>query len=99
MDILNNIWNVISTPNMDLVNILCVFLIFIEAPLTFYFISTIFKFTYTNKQKYIYITLSALITIINTFIIPNPFNIILNYLMNIFIIYFIFRLSFKQVTQ
>ncbi len=94
MDILNNIWNVISTPNMDLVNILCVFLIFIEAPLTFYFISTIFKFTYTKKQKYIYITLSALITIINKFIIPNPFNIILNYLMNIFIIYFIFRLSF-----
>ena len=95
MDILNNIWNVISTPNMDLINIIFIFLItIIEAPLTFFFLSTVFKFNYSKKQKYTYIILSALITIINKFIIPNPFNIILNYLMNIFIIYFIFRLSF-----
>ena len=94
MDILNNIWIAISTPNEGLINIICIFLLFIESPLTFHLISTFFRFTYTKKQKYIYIFLAAFITILSKFVLPTPFNIILNYIANILIIYFIFRLNF-----
>lgn len=95
MDILNNIWNAISTPNQYLVNVSFIFLIsFIEIPLTFFIISTIFKLTCTKKQKYCYIILAAIVSLLSMFMIPNPFNIVFNYITNFIIIHFIFKIDF-----
>ena len=95
MNVLSNLWMAISTPNELLINILSIpITLVIESPLTFYLINTAFKFNYTKKQKYIYIIFTACITILNKFVVPTPFNIILNYLANILIIHFIFRLNF-----
>ena len=95
MDILNSIWMAISTPNENLINICFVFFIsFIEAPLTFFLIDSVFNLTYTKKQKYIYIILTAIISLFSMFIISSPFNIVFNYIFSFVIIHFIFKINF-----
>ncbi len=92
MDILNNIWIAISTPNEALVKVLLgFFAFFIEAPLSFSLINNIFSFTHSKKKKYIYIFLSGIIALLSMFILPEPFNIVFNYIMNFIFLYFIFK--------
>ena len=80
MNILNNLWLAISTPNEILVNICVSFLIvFIEAPLSFALIDNLLKLSCTKIQKYIYIFSIAIVAILTTFLIPWPYNIIFNY--------------------
>lgn len=94
MDILNNIWTAISTPNEGLINICFVFLnIFIEAPLTFYLIRNAFNITCNKIKKYIYILVTAIISLLTMFLIDWPYNVILNYVSAFIIIYFVFKMN------
>lgn len=95
MNILNNLWLAISTPHEILVNICVSFLIiFIEVPLSFGLIDSIFKLDCTKKQKYIYISSVALIAIMANFFIPWPHNILFNYITAFLILYFVMKLNF-----
>lgn len=94
MNILNNLWLAISTPNEELVKIVCVFLLFIETPLSFSLINNVFNLSCTKKQKYLYISVTACIAAIATLFISWPFNIILNYITAFLILYFVIKLSF-----
>ena len=94
MNILNNLWLAISTPNEELIRIICVFLLFIEAPLSFSLINNVFNLSCTKKQKYLYISVTACIAAIATLFISWPFNIILNYITAFLILYFVIKLSF-----
>lgn len=90
----SNIWNAISTPNEQLINICFVFLcIFIEVPLMLALIINTFKIKCSKKQKYIYILITATISLLAMFLLDSPYNVILNYLSAFFIIYFIFKMS------
>lgn len=51
MNILNNLWLAISTPNEELVKIVCVFLLFIEAPLSFSLINNVFNLSCTKSKN------------------------------------------------
>ena len=94
MEFLNTIWNAVSTPNQTIINIFSIFAAyFIEIPLTFLLITSILKLNYTKKQKYIYIISVATITLINMFVLQNPFNIVFNYISNFAIIYLIFHID------
>ena len=88
---LNNIWISISTPNPGLIKILSIILVFIEIPLTLYLLTSIFNFTASKKQKIFYIATSITVSIISMFCIPNPFNIVFNYISSFIIIYAIFK--------
>lgn len=94
MDILNSIWTAISTPNEDLVNIICILLLFFEAPLSYGLISNIFNIDFTKKQKILYISVTAFIAVIATLFMDWPFNIILNYASAFIILLFVLRLNF-----
>ena len=95
MNILNDLWLAISTPHEILVNICVSFLIiFIEVPLSFGLIDSIFKLDCTKKQKYIYISSVALVAIMANFFIPWPHNILFNYLTAFLILYFVMKLNF-----
>ena len=96
MNILNNLWLAISTPNEELVRIICVFLLFIEAPLSFSLINNVFNLSCTKKQKYLYISVTACIAAIATLFISWPFNIVLNYITAFLILYFVMKLSFVK---
>lgn len=97
MNILNNLWLAVSTPNATLINIFLIFsLFFIETPLTFFIICNIFNLNYTKKQKFIYIICTNFMALLGMSIFKNPFNIFFNYLCNFIIIYFTFKLGFLK---
>lgn len=83
MEILNNIWTAITTPNIQLLNIITIPIYFIEATLTMYLFLSIINLSSTRRQRIIYILLISLISIFTMLIIPNPFNIFINYFMTI----------------
>ena len=87
MDILNNIWTAISTPNEKLVTFICFLLLFIEAPLSFSLIKNIFNIKCIKKQKIIYVLTTAIVAILATLFTNFPYNIILNYVTAFIILY------------
>ena len=94
MELLNNVWTALSTPNEELINIFAaVLLVVAEMPLTFSLITTVFKLEYCKKDFFIYVIISSLIALLSTYLLPWPFNIIINYIGTIILIRFIFKLN------
>ena len=94
MNLLNNIWVALSSPNQALSSICISFLLlFIEAPLSLHLTLNLFDIKATKKQSYLYIIIISTISILSTFIIESPFNVILNYAAGFLIFYFVFKLN------
>ena len=93
MEFFNNIWVALSTPNEILMNILLIPAGIIESILTLYIFTSILNIQTTNKQKIIYVLSSTIVSLLNTYIIPNPFNIFVNYLLSTLLIILIFKIS------
>lgn len=94
MDVFNNIWSTLITPNETFINICFIFLnTFIESPLTLYLILNLFDFKVTKKKSFSYIIVFSILSILSIYIINSPFNIILNYIFSFLIFYFIFKLT------
>lgn len=96
MEILNNIWTILNTPNQELVNILLIPIGIIEIFLTMLLFLSIFNIKATKKQKITYVILSYIISLLSVSVIPNPLNILFNYLMFIIISHYIFKISFLK---
>lgn len=79
MEILNNIWNAFRTENETLIKIISVPCTFIEIYLTFRLFTAILKTEYTKKQLYVYVVSVSLLSIITSIIIPEPYNVFINY--------------------
>lgn len=94
MNILNNIWLALSTPNEELVQIACIFLLFIEAPLSFALINTTLKLSCNIKQKYIYIFSIAVVAILSTLVVPWPYSVVFSYAAAFIVLYFIMKIGF-----
>ena len=98
MELLNNVWTALSTPNEELINIFAaVLLVVAEAPLTFQLIVTVFKLDYSKKDFIVYVATSSAIALFSTYLVPWPFNIVINYGCTLFLIYFIFKLNILKV--
>lgn len=98
MEILNNIWMALSTPNERLVNILTIPLFFVENFLIMTIFISILNIQVSNKQKIEYTLLMSFASILSTYIILEPFNIFFNYFMMILLAYKIFKFSFLKST-
>ncbi len=79
MEILNNLWNALSTENELIIKLNGIPSTFIEIYLSFCFFTIILKYNYTKKQKYLYIISVSVISIISSFVIPEPYNVFINY--------------------
>ena len=94
MDMLNNIWIAISTPNELIINIYSKYIgTFIEAGLSLYLIKNLFGINATKKQNLLYIIIFSIISILSISVIQAPFNVILNYIAGFLIFYFVFKLN------
>ena len=93
MEILNNIWTLLITPNEFNVKLIMIPLTFIEIYAEMLMFLTIFNVTTTRAKKYIYVILTSLINIINGFIMPNPFNVFANYISYFILILLIFKMT------
>lgn len=98
MEILNNIWLALSTPNEGLTNILVVFMGIFENILSMELFLAILKISSNKKQKIIYLILFSLVCLTTKYIITNPYNVFINYIINIILLCYIFKLSiFKSI--
>ena len=91
MEMLNNIWIALSTENLELVKIVTSPLILVENYLILALFVNLLNIPATKKQKFLYVILSSLCSIINIFFISEPFNVILNYVILYSLIYIIFK--------
>ena len=93
MEILNNIWVALSTPNPELLNILYIPLSVIENFLIFLIFVSILKISYSKKQLFTYLLTMSIIVFLNLLFVPAPIKNFLNYFFMIILIYLIFRQS------
>ena len=91
MEILNNIWVALSTPNENLLNILSIPLYFVEAFLTMYLFLNVIGINSSKKQRITYIVVFPVLGLLTMKLIPNPFNIYINYLVMFTLICTIFK--------
>lgn len=93
MEILNNIWMALSTPNVIIMNIIYLVGGTLENFLTMHLFLSIFNISSTKKQKTIYVIFITIVSIFNIYIIPSPINFIINYIIMVLLIHYIFKLS------
>lgn len=93
MEILNNLWMAISTPNEVLLNLLLIPAGIIENFLIMTLFTTLINLNTTKKKKILYVSATTIISLINMNLIKNPFNILLNYFIMIIIAYKIFKVN------
>lgn len=98
MEILNNLWMAISTPNEVLMNIIAVPATLIENLLTILLFSAILNINTTSKQKILYVISMGLVSLFSMYFIPSPYNIFFNFAFVIGLTYFIFKVSFLKST-
>ena len=96
MEVLNNIWIAISTPNEGLLNILLIPAGILENLLIMYLFLSILGICASRKQKITYVVLMSCISLTSMYIIPNPFNIVFNYIIMLILSYTIFKFSFLK---
>ena len=96
MELLNNIWTALTTPNETLMNIILVPGTIIEAFLSLLIFTTLLRINSSNKQKFLYVFFSCIISFITTTFVPSPINSIFNYICIFTFIYIIFKKSFLK---
>ena len=93
MEMLNNIWNALSTENMGLVNLMIIPFGFVESILGLHLFMNLLNFKFTKKQAILYVMLSASLSIVFARLIPSPFNLVFNYVALFIITFLIFKES------
>ena len=91
MELLNNIWNKLRTPNEGLMNIIMGLGSFMEAILSFLVFTALLNISSSHKQKIIYIFLSSIESWLVVTFIPSPFNTIANFIFAFFLIFILFK--------
>lgn len=91
MEIFNNIWTALSTPNEMMMNLLLIPFSFIESTIIMYLFLYILNIKADKRQKILYVILSSIEGLITNNFIPSPFNTIINYIILLIIVYFIFK--------
>ena len=96
MELLNNIWSALTTPNETLTNIILLPSIIIESIFTMMIFTTILNLDSTRKQKITYSFCFTIIAFLSSCFIPSPWNTFVNYIGIFIIICIIFKTSILQ---
>lgn len=93
MELLHNLWNVVSTEDENLMKYVLIFLGFIENYVTMKFFTNILNITYTKKQRNIYLITMNILSILSTLFIVQEISIFIHLIVTFIIIKFIFKTS------
>ncbi len=96
MDLLHNLWNVLSTEDENLIKYIVIILNFIESYVTLKFFSVIMNVKYTNKQRNIYIMVMEVLVILSTLFIPQKYSIFIHLFLTFIIIKLIFKITLTK---
>lgn len=94
MELLNNIWQALTTPNEILINIILIPSAIIEIIFTLIILTTILNIKSTQKQNLYYVIIGSIVSFIFTSFIPSPINTFINYIALFILILIIFKTSF-----
>lgn len=92
MELINNIWIALSTPNQLIMHLLSIPSIIIENLLLMIPFLILAHKKVGKKEKIIYIIVSSFLSIFSLNLIPQPYNIFINYILLIIIISRIFKI-------
>ena len=93
MEILQTIWNVLTSENETLSNIFICPFIFIEVYLYMKLFTTLLNIDSTKNQKITYVVASSTIAIVNILFIPSPYYTFINVLACPVFVFLIFKLD------
>ena len=93
LQLLNNLWNLLCSENVFLVNILVLPLYPVENYLLMSIFLSIFNVYSNFKQKLVYVVAMTITSITSSIQMPSPFNVLFNYTCMFLLIKFIFKLS------
>lgn len=96
MEILNNLWLAVSTPNELLINIIAVPSAILENILILLLFMSILNISSDFKQKALFVIIMTVTSFISMNFLPNALNISLNYILMIILTHFIFKISFLK---
>lgn len=91
MEILNNIWMILTTSNKFYRDLCISPFIFVETYIITTLTLTLLNITPSKKNKTLYVIISSLIMIIGSFLIPNPLNVFINNLLSFLLLILIFK--------
>lgn len=96
MEILQTIWNALTTENELIVKIQGIPLTFLEAYVTTLLFTTILNIKTSNKYKIIYIFCLSITSIISQYFIPMPYNSFINVFFAVVFMMIIFKINFLK---
>lgn len=91
MEILQTIWSVLTTESELITKIICIPLLFIEMYLSLLLFTNILNIKHSSHQDFLYVIFASTLGLFTIFIIPSPYNTIVNLIIHPIIIYVIFR--------
>lgn len=94
IEILQTIWSSLTTENPTLTNIIGIPSIFLEVFISMLIFTTLLNIDGTKKQKWLYVLIVSIFSIISRFVIPNHFNAFINLLVMFLGILFIIKTTF-----
>ena len=94
--ILQTIWSSLTTENPILTNYICIPLAFIEAFVSMLLFTTLLNITTTKKQKWLYVLIASIFSIISRLFIPNPYNTYANLIFILLFIIILFKTNFYK---
>ena len=94
MNLLQTIWSVLTTPNMQMANYISAPLILVEAYVTMLLFTSLLNIETNRKKRLFYVLFISLISLCLKFFIPSPYSTILNMILIPIIIKLIFKTIF-----
>ena len=94
MEILNNIWSILTTESEQITTIIVLPFYFLETYLSLYLFTCILNIKLSKKKIIFYIFTVSIISIINNLFVGEPFNIIINYLVMFVLLFFVYKINF-----
>lgn len=91
MEIFQTIWAILTTPNLDLCNLIISPFIIIEILVGMLFFTTLLNFNATKKQKIIYVIVLSIWSNVCSIFIPKPYGLYLNIVVWTLLVFFIFK--------
>lgn len=93
MELINNIWIALSTPNELYTKLFSLPLAFVEFYLFMKFFLIVLGISSSSKKQTLYVFGSAIISVLSNLFVPTPYNIFLNYILLFIITKLIFNLT------
>lgn len=93
MELLHNLWNIVSTEDENLTKYVVLSLTFVEAYVTMKFFTTVLNIEYTKRQKNIYILVMSILIILSNLFIPKQISLFIHLILNPILIKLIFKTS------